>query len=356
MPVRARSRASSSTRNAPQLVVDRAQLVELGVVAVGDDAAVAHHAPRARARSRARAARAHCGVERERSRARRDERRVERRRARRAARAARASVSRRPARSRGRALRKRDARRRCARRRPCARSASRQRAPRARRRRATRRCASCRADSARRDRAADGAASARSSRLPTRGRAVVEQREQRRRRLAAQRLGDLEIAPRRGIERDERARRARRRASRTCASAACCVAPAYSSSAPAAPIASGASSAPNAGEVERAELLGTARCAAAPRSNCHAGSAARRRRAPRSAGALACLRRSAARPASMRSSIGRRFGGGTSVSVKRARSEVQPRDAGALARAVRTRRAGSRAWRRADPRRSACPA
>ena len=42
MPVRSRSRASSSTRNAPQSVVDRAQLVELGVEAGGDHAAVAH--------------------------------------------------------------------------------------------------------------------------------------------------------------------------------------------------------------------------------------------------------------------------------------------------------------------------
>ena len=42
MPVRARSRASSSSRNASQSVADRAQLVELGVVAGGDHAAVAH--------------------------------------------------------------------------------------------------------------------------------------------------------------------------------------------------------------------------------------------------------------------------------------------------------------------------
>ena len=41
MPVRARSRASSSSRKASQFAADRAQLVELGVVAGGDDAAVA---------------------------------------------------------------------------------------------------------------------------------------------------------------------------------------------------------------------------------------------------------------------------------------------------------------------------
>ena len=45
------------------------------------------------------------------------------------------------------------------------------------------------------------------------GAAGVEQREQRGRRIAAQRLGDLEVAPRRGVEREVFARRSRRRAS-----------------------------------------------------------------------------------------------------------------------------------------------
>ena len=53
----------------------------------------------------------------------------------------------------------------------------------------------------------------RSSRLPAAVDAGVEQRQQRRRRLAAQRLGDFEIAPCRGIERKMITTRARRRAS-----------------------------------------------------------------------------------------------------------------------------------------------
>ena len=56
-----------------------------------------------------------------------------------------------------------------------------------------------------------------------RRRARVEQRQQRRRGLAAQRLGDFEIAARRGIERQEFARRSTPSA-RMCASADCCVA------------------------------------------------------------------------------------------------------------------------------------
>ena len=43
MPVRARSRASRSSRNCAAVGLDRAQLVELGVVAVGDHAAFAQH-------------------------------------------------------------------------------------------------------------------------------------------------------------------------------------------------------------------------------------------------------------------------------------------------------------------------
>ena len=75
MPVRSRSRASSATRKSPQLVVDRAQLVELGVEARRDHAAVAHQR-RGLRRDRAREQRRPSRIDREPGRELAHERRV----------------------------------------------------------------------------------------------------------------------------------------------------------------------------------------------------------------------------------------------------------------------------------------
>ena len=119
--------------------------------------------------------------------------------------AARASVSRKPGEiARPRAA-QRDARRRCARRRPCCASSATSARARADPSRAARRW--------RRAARAAFACDAQRMREPVpqqpaarRGGAAVEQREQRRRGVAAQRRGDLEVAARRGIEREEFAR------------------------------------------------------------------------------------------------------------------------------------------------------
>ena len=305
MPVRARSRASSVDQERAAVVVDRAQLVELGVEAGRDHAAVAH-LRRGLRRDRAREQRTPTA----------DRRRARARASRRAApstsasaardaRAARRSVSRSPARSRGRAVRKRDARRdpldvggRGA--------ARRERPARARRRRATRRSASCRAAAAPASRS--GCVSQwRSRRLP----AAVAHSSSSESSVGAdsprERRGDLEVAPRRRIEREILARASRRRACARARARPAASRARSASSAPAAPTASGASSMPKAARSSVPSCFASALLAAAaielPR-----GQRAHRRRCAAQRRRLRILGDAAARPASMPFERAARFG------------------------------------------------
>ena len=179
----------------------RAQLVEFGVVAVGDDAAVAQHARRVR---RAMARSSSCSAPRVGATSRLDSiASGVRRLSRQLRNAARQQLERCRAsrdRSRGRAersatravMRSMSAtlRQRSARSASCSRPFAHQCST-----------ASCRARSRGRDRAADDAASGAASGCPSRCSAGVQQRKQRGRRFAAQGLGDFQVAPRRGVER-----------------------------------------------------------------------------------------------------------------------------------------------------------
>ena len=62
MPVRSRLRAWSATRKSPQLVWDAAQLVKVGIVAGGDDTAVAQVGRGFRAMARVSSVRTAAGV------------------------------------------------------------------------------------------------------------------------------------------------------------------------------------------------------------------------------------------------------------------------------------------------------
>ena len=203
MPVRARSRASSSTRNSPQW----SSIARSSSSSASKPAAITPPSRTCAAGSAAIARveqrRAHCGSTSSACAERRDQRRVGARE--RAARSpAGAPACRAARRGRAAAPTQRDARgdaldvggaRELLR--------DRDGAPRGRRPSAA--IAACRAAAA--SCARSGCVSqCRSRRLPAGGGAGVEQREQRGRRLAAQRLGDLEVAPRRGVEREVLAR------------------------------------------------------------------------------------------------------------------------------------------------------
>ena len=204
MPVRSRSRARDRPGICAQSASIVAQLVELGVVALGDHAAVAHLRGRLRRRWRARAVPAIADRQSRSPRERRDERGVERRDRLRASSGSSASVSRRPARSRGRALRARCARR-CARCRRCGAVARRARGRVAGSPRSAS-TASCRAR--RRTCERSGCSSQwRSSRLPAALAHSSSSDSSVGAGSPAQRLRDLEVAPRRGVERDELAGR-----------------------------------------------------------------------------------------------------------------------------------------------------
>ena len=208
MPVRSRSRRSRSTRNVAAIGVDRAQLVELCVVTRRDDAAVAHLRRRL-GRDRASEQRVPLRIHAEIFGNRAQERRLR----------VRAAWSRSCGSDGERVAQSREvARARVAERDPRHDALDVDRAAQQRRSSARRASGAARSASIASWRAAAAVTSrsgcvshSRSRRLPAARRAVVEQRQQRGRRLAGQRGGDLEIAPRCGIERDDKRPSSRRR-------------------------------------------------------------------------------------------------------------------------------------------------